>query len=100
MHSPCHRYAWRARCQLCRQHPGGDVLLHDCCVPDHDPDFARRVGHSHITPVAHRENSQTLGNQILPQAATGVMPPIKCNDQTRYAMIPAPSLREDCPNFI
>jgi len=30
---------------------GVDVLLHDCYMPDHDPEVARAIGHSHITPV-------------------------------------------------
>jgi phosphoribosyl 1,2-cyclic phosphodiesterase len=31
---------------------GVDVLLHECYMPDDEPDLARRIGHSHITPVA------------------------------------------------
>lgn len=31
---------------------GVDVWLHECFVTDDDPEFARRSGHSHITPIA------------------------------------------------
>lgn len=44
---------------------GVDVLLHDCCVPDDDPEFARRVGHSHITPVARLAAAAQVGRLVL-----------------------------------
>jgi ribonuclease BN (tRNA processing enzyme) len=44
---------------------GVDVLLHECCVSDDDPEFARRVGHSHITPVAHLAAEAQVGRLIL-----------------------------------
>jgi ribonuclease Z len=44
---------------------GVDVLLHECCVPDHDPDWARRVGHSHITPVAQLAAEAQVGRLVL-----------------------------------
>jgi ribonuclease BN (tRNA processing enzyme) len=44
---------------------GVDVLLHDCCVSDDDPDFARRIGHSHITPVAQMAAQAQVGRLIL-----------------------------------
>ena len=44
---------------------GVDVLLHDCACPDDDPEFARRVGHSHITPVAQLAAEAQVGRLIL-----------------------------------
>jgi ribonuclease BN (tRNA processing enzyme) len=44
---------------------GVDVLLHDCCVSDDDSEFARRVGHSHITPVAQLAAEALVGRLIL-----------------------------------
>jgi len=44
---------------------GVDVLLHDCCVSDDDPDFARRLGHSHITPVAQLAAEAQVGRLVL-----------------------------------
>ncbi len=44
---------------------GVDVLLHECCVSDDEPEFARRVGHSHITPVAQLAAEAQVGRLIL-----------------------------------
>jgi len=41
------------------------VLLHGCCAADSDPEFARRVGHSHITPVAQLAAEAQVGRLIL-----------------------------------
>lgn len=44
---------------------GVDVLLHDCCVSDDDPEFARQLGHSHITPVAQMAAEAQVGRLVL-----------------------------------
>lgn len=44
---------------------GVDVLLHDCCVSDDDPEFARQLGHSHITPVAKLAAEAKVGRLVL-----------------------------------
>jgi ribonuclease Z len=44
---------------------GVDVLLHDCCVLDRDAEFARQVGHSHITPVAQLAAETQVGRLVL-----------------------------------
>ena len=44
---------------------GIDVLLHDCCVLDDDPEFARRVGHGAITPVAQLAAEAQVGRLAL-----------------------------------
>ncbi len=44
---------------------GVDVLLHDCCVEDSDSEFARQVGHSHITPVAQLAAEAQVGRLVL-----------------------------------
>ena len=44
---------------------GVDVLLHECFCPDNEPDFARRAGHSHITPVAQLAAEAQVGRLIL-----------------------------------
>ncbi len=44
---------------------GVDVLLHDCAVPDDDPEYARRIGHSHITPVAQLAAEAQVGRLVL-----------------------------------
>lgn len=44
---------------------GVDVLLHDCAMPDDDPEYARRLGHSHITPVAQLAAEAQVGRLIL-----------------------------------
>ena len=44
---------------------GVDVLLHECFVSDDDPEFARRAGHSHITPVAQLAAEAQVGRLIL-----------------------------------
>jgi ribonuclease BN (tRNA processing enzyme) len=49
---------------------GVDVLLHECCVSDDDPEFARRVGHSHITPVAQLAAKAQVGRLILIHLST------------------------------
>jgi len=49
---------------------GVDVLLHECCVSDDDPEFARRVGHSHITPVAQLAAEAQVGRLILIHLST------------------------------
>ena len=44
---------------------GVDVLLHDCAVPDDQGEFARKVGHSHITPVARLAAEAQVGRLVL-----------------------------------
>lgn len=44
---------------------GVDVLLHDCCVSDDQGAFARKVGHSHITPVARLAAEAQVGRLVL-----------------------------------
>jgi ribonuclease Z len=44
---------------------GVDVLLHDCCVPDDQGEWARKVGHSHITPVARLAAEAQVGRLVL-----------------------------------
>jgi ribonuclease BN (tRNA processing enzyme) len=44
---------------------GVDVLLHDCAMPDDDPEYARRLGHSHITPVARLAAEAQVGRLVL-----------------------------------
>jgi ribonuclease BN (tRNA processing enzyme) len=44
---------------------GVDVLLHECSVLDNDSEFARQVGHSHITPVAQLAAEARVGRLIL-----------------------------------
>jgi len=44
---------------------GVDVLLHECFSPDNEPEFARRGGHSHITPVAQLAAQAQVGRLIL-----------------------------------
>jgi len=49
---------------------GVDVLLHECCVSDDEPEFARRVGHSHISPVAQLAAEAQVGRLILIHLST------------------------------
>ena len=49
---------------------GVDVLLHECTVSDDDPEFARRAGHSHITPVAQLAAEAQVGRLILIHLST------------------------------
>jgi ribonuclease BN (tRNA processing enzyme) len=49
---------------------GVDVLLHECACPDDDPEFARRWGHSHITPVAQLAAEAQVGRLILIHLST------------------------------
>jgi len=44
---------------------GVDVLLHECFVTDDEPEFARRSGHSHITPVAQLAAEAQVGRLVL-----------------------------------
>lgn len=44
---------------------GVDVLLHECFVPDDEPEFARQSGHSHITPVAQLAAEAQVGRLVL-----------------------------------
>jgi len=44
---------------------GVDVLLHECAMPDNEPEFARRSGHSHITPVAQMAVEAQVGRLVL-----------------------------------
>jgi ribonuclease BN (tRNA processing enzyme) len=44
---------------------GVDVLLHECCVSDDQGEFARKVGHSHITPVAQLAAEAQVGRLVL-----------------------------------
>jgi ribonuclease Z len=44
---------------------GVDVLLHDCACLDSDAAFAKRVGHSHITPVAQLAAEARVGRLVL-----------------------------------
>ncbi len=44
---------------------GVDVLLHDCSASDDDPDFARQMGHSVITPVAQLAAEAQVGRLVL-----------------------------------
>jgi ribonuclease Z len=44
---------------------GVDVLLHDCSMSDDDPEYARRLGHSHITPVARLAAEAQVGRLVL-----------------------------------
>ena len=44
---------------------GVDVLLHECSCPDDDPEFARQVDHSHITPVAQLAAEAQVGRLVL-----------------------------------
>ena len=49
---------------------GVDVLFHECFVSDDNPEFARRVGHSHITPVAQLAAEAQVGRLILIHLST------------------------------
>jgi len=49
---------------------GVDVLLHECFVTDDNPEFARRSGHSHITPVARLAAQAQVGRLILVHLST------------------------------
>ena len=49
---------------------GVDVLLHECFGSDDDPEFARRAGHSHITPVAQLAAEAQVGRLILIHLST------------------------------
>ena len=44
---------------------GVDVLLHECFFPDDESEFARRGGHSHITPVAQMAAEAQVGRLVL-----------------------------------
>ena len=44
---------------------GVDVLLHECYMPDDEPEMARRIGHSHITPVCQLAADARIGRLIL-----------------------------------
>jgi ribonuclease Z len=44
---------------------GADVLLHVCCFWDSDAEFARKVGQSHITPVARLAAEAQVGRLVL-----------------------------------
>jgi ribonuclease Z len=44
---------------------GVDVLLHECSCLDSDAEFARQVGHSHITPVARLAAKAQVGRLVL-----------------------------------
>ncbi len=44
---------------------GVDVLLHDCSVSDSESEFARRAGHSHITPVAQLAAEAQVDRPVL-----------------------------------
>ena len=44
---------------------GVDVLLHDCAVPDDQGAFAKKVGHSHITPLARLAAEAQVGRLVL-----------------------------------
>jgi ribonuclease BN (tRNA processing enzyme) len=45
---------------------GADVLLHECYMPDDDePELARQIGHSHITPVVHLAAEAEVGRLVL-----------------------------------
>jgi ribonuclease BN (tRNA processing enzyme) len=44
---------------------GADVLLHDCCVLDDQGEFAKKVGHGHITPVAQLAAEAQVGRLVL-----------------------------------
>jgi len=44
---------------------GVDILLHECFMPDDEPEFARRSGHSHITPVAQLAAEAQVGRLVL-----------------------------------
>lgn len=42
-----------------------DLLLHECYMPDDEPDIARQIGHSHITPVARLAAEAGVGRLVL-----------------------------------
>jgi ribonuclease Z len=44
---------------------GVDVLLHECTLPDNEPELSRRSGHSHVTPVAQMAAEAQVGCLIL-----------------------------------
>lgn len=44
---------------------GVDVLLHECYMPDDEPEMARRIGHSHVTPVCQLAADAGVGRLIL-----------------------------------
>jgi ribonuclease BN (tRNA processing enzyme) len=44
---------------------GVDVLLHDCSCRDYDTEFARQVGHSHITPVSQLAAEAQVDRLVL-----------------------------------
>lgn len=41
------------------------MLLHDCSVQDNDSEFAKRVCHSHVTPVAQLAAEAKVGRLVL-----------------------------------
>ncbi len=44
---------------------GVDILLHDCSCPDDDPEWARQIDHSHITPVAQLAAEAQVDRLVL-----------------------------------
>jgi ribonuclease BN (tRNA processing enzyme) len=45
---------------------GVDILLHECYMPDDDePELARQIGHSHLTPVARLAAEAEVGRLVL-----------------------------------
>jgi ribonuclease Z len=44
---------------------GVDLLLHECYMPDGETDLARRIGHSHTTPVAQVAAEAGVGRLLL-----------------------------------
>jgi ribonuclease BN (tRNA processing enzyme) len=45
---------------------GVDLLLHECYMPDDDePELARQIGHSHLTPVARLAAEAEVGRLVL-----------------------------------
>ena len=44
---------------------GVDILLHECSMPDNEPELARSSGHSHITPVAKLAAEAQIGRLVL-----------------------------------
>ena len=46
--------------------PGGvDLLIHECYYPDAQAQLARKLGHSHTTPVAQLARSARVRHLIL-----------------------------------
>ena len=74
---------------------GVDLLIHECYFPDERADWARKTGHSSVTPVAQVAKQAGVGRLVLVHLDPGASADDPVGVETARAIFPATDLGRD-----